>query len=133
MATTAKSIVPDTKAQGQKRRKPLSKAHKAKLAAALANWRASLTDEDRAAQAERMRQAHRDRWDGMTAKEKAAALAGVKAWQAKQRAAKRAAAKALERSTVTCACGIPTRTDTCRGSGSASGVGSPARASSSRT
>lgn len=94
MATTAKSIVPDTRPKGQKRRKPLSKATKAKLAAALANWRASLTDEDRAALAERTREASRVRWEGKTAKEKAAAMAGVKAWQAQQRAAKRAAAKA---------------------------------------
>jgi hypothetical protein len=37
MATTAKSIVPDKAATGQKRRKPLSKAHRAKLVAALAS------------------------------------------------------------------------------------------------
>ena len=48
MATTAKVIVPDTKAKGQKRRKPLSKAHKAKLASALADWLSSLTEEDKA-------------------------------------------------------------------------------------
>ena len=48
MATTAKVIVPDTKAKGQKRRKPLSKAHKEKLASALADWRASLSEEDKA-------------------------------------------------------------------------------------
>lgn len=47
MATTATRIVPDTRPKGQKARpKPLSKAHKAKLAAALATWRASLTEED---------------------------------------------------------------------------------------
>jgi hypothetical protein len=49
MATTAKSIVPAPKDKGQKARKPMTKQHKAKLVAALANWRASLTDEDRAA------------------------------------------------------------------------------------
>ena len=39
---TAKTIVPDTKPKSQKQRRPLSKAHKAKLAAALASWRATL-------------------------------------------------------------------------------------------
>jgi hypothetical protein len=40
MATTAKSIVPDGK---DKDRKPLSKAHKAKLAAAPKEWHDGLT------------------------------------------------------------------------------------------
>jgi hypothetical protein len=42
MATTATRIVPDPKTMGQKpKRKPVSKAHKAKLAATLASRRAS--------------------------------------------------------------------------------------------
>ncbi|HEX7066594.1 MAG TPA: hypothetical protein VF295_00180 [Candidatus Limnocylindria bacterium] len=93
MATTTETgIVPDKGKRGH-RRKPLSKAQKAKLAASLAKWRASLTDEDRAALSERMRQQNKARWDAMSKKEKAAALAGVKAWQAEQRAAKAAKAK----------------------------------------
>jgi hypothetical protein len=94
MATTAKGIVPAPKAKGQKVRKPMTKQHKAKLVAALANWRASMTDEERAELAERNRQRHQQKWAGMTKKERDARLAGVRAWQAEQRAAKRAAAKA---------------------------------------
>lgn len=94
MATTAKRIVPEATAKGQKRRKPLSKAHKARLVAALANWRALLTDEDKAALAERNAAAHKARWDSMSERERKARLAGVKAWQREQKAAKRAAANA---------------------------------------
>jgi hypothetical protein len=93
MATTAKPIVPDKK-------KPLSKAHRAKPASALAIWRASLTDEDRAELKARTAATHRARWDNMTEKERKAQLAGVKAWQAHQRAAKRAAAKASRKAPV---------------------------------
>jgi len=93
MATTAKTIVPDKK-------KAQSKAHRAKLASALANWRASLTDEDRAELKARTAATHRARWDNMTEKERKARLAGVKAWQAQQRAAKRAAAKTAPKAPV---------------------------------
>jgi len=90
MATTAKTIVPDK----PKTKKPISKAHKAKLAAALANWRASLTDKDREAWRAQNRTTHQQRWAAMTKKERDARLAGVRAWQAAQRAAKAAKAKA---------------------------------------
>jgi hypothetical protein len=93
MATTAKTIVPDTKTKGQKR-KPMSKAHKAKLAASLADWRASLTDEDKAELRARTAAAHKARWDSMSERERRDRLAGVKAWHAQQRAAKKAEAKA---------------------------------------
>lgn len=88
MATTAKTIVPEPKAKGQKRRKPLSKAHKAKLASALADWRASLTDDDKAELKARNAATHKARWDNLSKREKADRLAGVRAWQAAQRAAK---------------------------------------------
>jgi hypothetical protein len=91
MATTAKTIVPESQPKG---RKALSKAHKAKLAAALAEWRASLTEEDRAALRERNAAAHKERWNNMSERERKDRLAGVKAWQRQQKAAKRAAAKA---------------------------------------
>lgn len=93
MATTAKTIVPDKK-------KPLSRAHRAKLTSALANWRASLTDAERAELKARTAATHRARWDNMTEKERKARLAGVKAWQAQQRAAKRAAAKTAPKAPV---------------------------------
>jgi hypothetical protein len=93
MATTAKSIVPAPKAKGQKARKPMTKQHKAKLVAALANWRVSLTDEDREALAEQSRKVHQERWSKMTKQERDARLAGVRAWQAQQRAAKADKAK----------------------------------------
>jgi hypothetical protein len=54
MATTAKTIVPD-------RKKALSKAHRAKLASALANWRASLTEAERAELKVRTAATHRAR------------------------------------------------------------------------
>ncbi len=66
MATTAKRIVPDPKPKDQKQRKPLSRAHKAKLVAALAKWRTGLTDEEPAELAERNRQTQRDRWHKMS-------------------------------------------------------------------
>ena len=95
MATTANGILPRTGKEGHPpSRKPMSKAHKAKLRAALANWRASLTDEEREALKERNRQTHQERWAGMTKKERDAGLAGVRKWQAEQRAAKRVAPKA---------------------------------------
>ena len=88
MATTAKTIVPEPKAKGQKRRKPLTKSHKAKLASALADWRASLTQEDKAELRTRNAAAHKARWNSLSKREKADRLAGVRAWQAAQRAAK---------------------------------------------
>jgi hypothetical protein len=90
--TTEGSIVPDKGKQGH-RRKPLSKAQKAKLAASLKRWRDSMSADERAELAERMRQRNKARWEAKSKKEKAAALAGVKAWQAEQRAAKAAKAK----------------------------------------
>jgi hypothetical protein len=89
MATTAKTIVPAHTASGQKR-KPMTKQHKAKLVAGLATWRASLTDDERAELAEQSRTAHRERWAKMTKKERDPRLAGVRAWQAEQRAARAA-------------------------------------------
>ena len=94
MASTAKGIVPDPQPSDQKRRKPMSKQHKAKLVSALEKWRASLSDEERAELKRRNREAQQARWDAMTDRERRDRLAGVKKWQAEQRAAKRAAAKA---------------------------------------
>ena len=91
MATTAKAIVPQAKPTTKK---PLSKAHKARLVSGLEKWRASLTDEERAELAERNRQTHRERWNNMSERERKERLAGVRAWQKEQRAKKRAAAKA---------------------------------------
>ena len=51
-ATTAKGILPDSKGEGK--RKQLSKVHEAKLVAALAKWRPSLSDEERQALKERL-------------------------------------------------------------------------------
>ena len=98
-ATTAKGILPETKgndqpAPGQRKRKPLSRAHKAKLVSALEKWRASLSDEQRQALKERNRDAQQARWNAMSDREKRDRLAGVKAWQKEQRAKKLAAAKA---------------------------------------
>lgn len=89
--TTAKAIVPQPKATTKK---PMTKAHKAKLVSALEKWRASLSDEERAELKRRNREAQQARWDAMSDRERRNRLAGVKKWQAEQRAAKRAAAKA---------------------------------------
>jgi len=94
MATTATPIVP------RKPKRALSKAHRAKLVSALAKWRASLTEEERAELSARTAATHRARWDNLTERERKAWLAGVKAWQAQQRAAKRAAAKATPKAPV---------------------------------
>jgi len=67
MATTAKGIVPQAKPTSKK---PLTKPHKAKLVSALEKWRASLTDEERAALAERNRQTQRERWNNMSERER---------------------------------------------------------------
>jgi hypothetical protein len=98
MATTATRIVPDRAnkgdpGKGQQKRKPMSKSHKAKLVKALKEWRDGLSDEERAELAERNRQTHKDRWASMSKRERDARLAGVRKWQAEQRAAKKAAAK----------------------------------------
>ena len=66
MATTATRILPPTKAEGQRpKRKPLSRAHRVKLANALNDWLASLTDHDTAALAERNRQTHQELVDSI--------------------------------------------------------------------
>jgi hypothetical protein len=77
-------------------RKPLTKAHKAKLAAALNRWRAGLTDKDKEELKERNKAAHKTRWANMSKRERDERLAGVRAWQAEQRAAKAAAEKAAK-------------------------------------
>ena len=103
MATTAKGILPQQAgtssagSKGSKGRRPLTKAHKAKLAAALADWRAALTDEDKAALRERNAATHKERWNNLSERERRDRLAGVKAWQRQQKAAKRAAAKAASK------------------------------------
>ena len=76
MATTATRIVPDRKAKGQTR-KPMSKAQKAKLAAALKAWRDSLSDEDKAELRARNAEKHRERWNSMSEAERTERLAGV--------------------------------------------------------
>jgi hypothetical protein len=93
MATTAKPIVPESKASGQKGRKPLTKAHKQKLVSALDRWRASLTPEQKAELAEQQRQKHQANWAAMPQEERDARLAGVRAWQQAQREKKQAEAK----------------------------------------
>ena len=94
MATTAKGIVPDPKAKGQKARKPMSKQLKARLVAGLKEWRDGLSEEERANLAERTRQTHKERWANLTERQRHDRLAGVRAWQKEQRSKKRAAAKA---------------------------------------
>ena len=74
MATTAKRILPDDNkrdhhAAGQRKRKPMTRAHKAKLVKALRDWR-SMSEEERAELAERTRQTQRERWANMTKKER---------------------------------------------------------------
>ena len=93
MATTAKSIVAETKGSGQNGRKPMSKAHKRKLVSGLDQWRASLTPEQKAELAEKQRQKHRAAWASMPKEERDARLAGVRAWQQAQREKKQAEAK----------------------------------------
>jgi hypothetical protein len=96
MATTAKPIVPESTGSGQKGRKPMTKAHKRRLVSALDQWRASLTPE----QKEELRMVNKlkqkARWDNMSDRERKERLAGVRKWQAEQRAAKRAAEKAAK-------------------------------------
>ena len=55
---------------GEAHLQPLTKPHKAKLVSALEKWRASLTDEERAALAERNRQTQRERWNNMSERER---------------------------------------------------------------
>ena len=89
MATAPIPSVPDRARKGHPGRKPMSKATKAKLAAALKRWRDNLTAEDRAELAARSRA----KWDNLNDKERRARLAGVRAWRKTQRAAARAKAK----------------------------------------
>jgi uncharacterized protein YhaN len=92
MATTPTptASVPDAGKHHTPKRKALSKATKAKLAASLAAWRASLTPEAKAELRERSRRTQQERWASMSQRERRDALAGVKAWQRAQRDAKRA-------------------------------------------
>ncbi len=69
MVTTAKGIVPDPTAKGQKQRKPLSKAHRAKLVKALNAWRRDAHDPSPCA----LRRLYRGAHDG----EAVRALAGM--------------------------------------------------------
>lgn len=93
MATTAKPIVPESKASGHKGRKPMTKAHKRKLVSALDRWRASLTPEQREELSRQQRQKHQAAWAAMSPEERDARLAGVRAWQQAQRERKQAEAK----------------------------------------